>query len=174
MISLIYCLIIKLTRQSQNLNKRIFEHSFSVLDNNFSVSVQIKTVNPFDRIRLRAEPKGSRNETDIRRTCWLPTWGPNVCLLWCLCVACHLVYEQRACYFRAGVLRVDHRDAPSGRSVIYCLNRNVSCYFLLAECWNQRSTFTNHFIYNVLSKLHRVWYYLLGVSLYTANNLFTF
>ena len=118
------------------------------------MSFPSKLLKVFNWSKSLAESELNQEKNDLRVTIKLQCSGQNVSSLWCLCVS-HLVYEQRACYFRAGVLRVDHRDAPSGRSVIYCLNRNVSCYFLLAKCWNERRTFTNHFIYNVLPKLHR-------------------
>ena len=47
----------------------------------------------------------------------------------------HLIYKESACYFMAIILilRVDDRDASPGRSVVYCLNMNTSCYSLTSH-----------------------------------------
>ena len=50
-----------------------------------------------------------------------------------LLLTVYLVNKQGAGNLGAAVLRVDHRDASAGRSVIYCLNSPQSGVILLQQ-----------------------------------------
>lgn len=135
--SLIYCLIIKLTRQSQNLNKRIFQHTFSVLENNFSVKT--KTVNrqpiwPNQTERSTKDIKKlDRNKEDLLA----PNLRPK-CLLAVMFVCCPPGIWAACLLFQGWSSQSWPQRCPLGEKCN--LLSKQKCVMLLLVSWVLKST----------------------------------